>query len=136
MIVTDCDYVATGLRAVARGRAAAFVGGPDGVLWALSSEAVPAVRWVRSHQPAPKSEAVAYAEWEGNEQADRAARAKAAERAVAPAVISARKAAIERLRRAHNSIADVVISALRVAEAIGHRGKRKCRRLVLPLATT
>lgn len=63
MIVTDCDYIATGLRSVARGHASAFVDGSDGDLWALFAEAVPAVRWIRSHQPAPtQSEAEAYTE--------------------------------------------------------------------------
>lgn len=48
-VVTDREYVAAGLRAVAIGAAAAYSGGPDGDVWALFRDRVPAVCWMRSH---------------------------------------------------------------------------------------
>lgn len=82
LVVADCEYVAAGLRAVAQGAAGAHRDGPDGDLWA---------QFVGSLAPAVSA-------------------ARAEQRMVALALLSARKSVVARLRWAHISIADVEVS--------------------------
>lgn len=104
-------------------RSACYWTVPGGDLWALFPDRVPAVRSMWSHQPAlAGSVGAARTNVEGNAHADAAGKARAEQRAVAPALVSTRKAAIARLRRALHSIAGMEVSALHLAEPIVHPG--------------
>lgn len=72
-VITECEYVSCwwaphGCAGSRRG------GGPDGDFWALFPDRVPAVGWMRSHQPGRAvSVGAARTDWEWNAQADTAA---------------------------------------------------------------
>ena len=120
LVVTDCLYVQHGCVALSTGKGVkSFFQGPDGDLWKrMAALEPPEVRWVRSHLSFEEASRLGFGQdWEGNFQADLAAKQAAQSRAP-------EKQLVDRQRRRMDWYEAVIGVVAKVQEAVLNHERR------------
>ena len=138
-VVTDCLYVQHGCTALRTGKGSkSFFQGPDGDLWKrMAALEPPEVRWVRSHLSLEEARNLGFEQdWEGNSQADLAAKQAAQSRAPAQHLVDKQQRRMDLFEGVIGVVARVQEAVLNHERRHGHdiaKERKPKRQLPMPV---